>query len=286
MRKWKLAFLAGLGYASMPAEQVIASLRKLGYEGIEWTGAHFNPDLPVSRLKELVQRTRDAGMEVSRVAGIEDLVCLDDGERRRRIERIIRRIEAAGMCGVASVGISTGPFVWDPKAPKIGQDISEGAAWSQVLEAYEIITPVARAAKVVTTTEGIFGTLTHDFYSHWFLMNRIDSQVHKVNLDPSHGTLYGNFDTGWVVRQWGKRIGHVHLKDAVGVPELGRFLFPLLGEGRVDWKGFFAALDEIGYDGFCSVEFESFAYYERVLKGDPEAAARISMEQVKALTGA
>jgi len=285
MRKWKLAFLAGLGYASMPAEQVIASLRKLGYEGIEWTSAHFNPDLPVSRLKELVQRTRDAGMEVSRVAGTEDLVCLDDGERRRRIERMIRRIEAAGMCGVSSVGVCTGPFAWDPKAPKVGQDISEGAAWAQVLEAYEIITPVARAAKVVTTTEGIFGTLTHDFYSHRFLMDRIDPQVHKVNLDPSHGTLYGNFDTGWVVRQWGKRIGHVHLKDAVGVPELGKFLFPLLGEGRVDWKGFFAALNEIGYDGFCSVEFESFAYYERVLKGDPEAAARISMEQVKALTG-
>jgi len=37
MRKWKLAFLAGLGYSSMPAEQVIASLRKLGYDGIEWT---------------------------------------------------------------------------------------------------------------------------------------------------------------------------------------------------------------------------------------------------------
>jgi len=286
MRKWKLAFLAGLGYSSMPAEQVIASLRKLGYDGIEWTSAHFNPDLPVSRLRDLVQRTRDAGMEVSRVTSSEDLVCLDDGERRRRIERIIRRIEAAGMCGVGAVGVNTGPFVWDARAPKVGQDISEGAAWAQVFEAYEVITPVARAAKVVTTTEGIFGTLTHDFYSHRFLMDRIDPQVHKVNLDPSHGTLYGNFDTGWVVRQWGKRIGHVHLKDAVGIPEPGKFLFPLLGEGRVDWKAFFAALDEIGYDGFCSVEFESFAYYERVLKGDPEAAARISMEQVKALTGA
>ena len=29
-----------------------------------------------------------------------------------------------------------------------------------------------------------------------------------------------------------------------------------------------------------SVEYESFAYYERVLQGDVEAAARISMEQI------
>jgi len=43
MRKWKTSFLAGLGYAGMPTEEVIASLRALGYEGIEWTTSHFSP---------------------------------------------------------------------------------------------------------------------------------------------------------------------------------------------------------------------------------------------------
>jgi L-ribulose-5-phosphate 3-epimerase len=286
MRKWKVAFLATLGYEAMPAEKVIESLRKLGYEGIEWSDAHFNPDQPVSKLKEIVQRTRDAGMEVSRVTATEELVCLDDGERGKRIDRVLRVIEAAGMCGVGIVGTATGPFPWRRNSPKVGEDISEGAAWQQVLDAFETFTPVARAHKVVTATEGIFGTLTHDFYTHKFLMDRLDPAVHRVNFDPSHGALYGNLDVGWITRQWGKRIAHVHLKDAVGVPQMGRFLFPLLGEGVVDWKAFFKALDEIGYDGFCSVEFESFAYYERVLKGDPEAAARISMEQVKRLSEA
>ena len=45
----------------------------------------------------------------------------------------------------------------------------------------------------------------------------------------------------------------------------------------------FTSLCEIGYDGFLSVEFESFAYHERVLKGNTREAARISLEQVKAL---
>jgi sugar phosphate isomerase/epimerase len=283
MRKWKLAFLAGLGYATMDPAQVIASLKRLGYEGIEWTTDHFSPDRPLSELRALVERTREAGLEVSRIMAHEDLVSLNEETRKRRIDRTVRVIQAAGACGVATVGTMTGPAPWDPTAPRLGRDISESAAWEQVLEAYRIFIQEAERANVVISSEGVFGMVAHDYYSHRYLLDQVPSPFHKVNLDPSHGVLYGNLDAGWIVRQWGERIAHIHLKDAVGEPVIGRFLFPLLGEGNVDWAEFFRALDEIDYRGFCSVEFESFAYYQRVLKGDPEAAARISMEQVRAL---
>ncbi len=283
MRQWKLAFLAGLGYATMEPARVIASLKGFGYEGIEWTTDHFNPDKPLSQLRELVKRTRDAGLEVSRIMAHEDLVSLDNRVRQRRIERTLRVIEAAGQCGVATVGTMTGPAPWDPAAPRIGRDISESAAWEQVLEAYDAFLRAGEAARVVISSEGVFGMVAHDFYSHRYLLERAASRFHRVNLDPSHGTLYGNLDSGWIVHQWGDLIAHVHLKDAVGEPAVGKFVFPLLGEGQVDWPAFFGALDEIGYAGFCSVEFESFAYYQRILRSDPEAAARISMEQVRSL---
>jgi sugar phosphate isomerase/epimerase len=61
------------------------------------------------------------------------------------------------------------------------------------------------------------------------------------------------------------------------------FIFPLLGEGVVDWPAFMDALDDVGYDGFLTVEFESFVYYRTVLKNDPARAATISMEQIRAL---
>ena len=85
--------------------------------------------------------------------------------------------------------------------------------------------------------------------------------------------------------KWGEKIRHVHLKDVIGSPGVsgGDFMFPLLGEGMVDWKIFLKALDEIGYKGFLSVEFESFKYYRNLLNSDPVKAARISMEQVKKL---
>jgi sugar phosphate isomerase/epimerase len=75
----------------------------------------------------------------------------------------------------------------------------------------------------------------------------------------------------------------VHLKDAVGVPRNGWFVFPLLGEGLVPWAEFFQALDGIGYRRYCSVEFESFTYHDRVLHGNTEEAARISRAQINEL---
>jgi len=70
---------------------------------------------------------------------------------------------------------------------------------------------------------------------------------------------------------------------AEGIPELGRFVFPMLGEGRVDWRGMFAALEAIGYEGYCSVEFESFDCHANVLGGDTREAARRSLADARAL---
>ena len=45
----------------------------------------------------------------------------------------------------------------------------------------------------------------------------------------------------------------------------------------------FKALDEMGYARYCSVEFESFYYHDRVLHGNTEEAARISRAQIREL---
>ena len=67
--------------------------------------------------------------------------------------------------------------------------------------------------------------LCHDFYTAKFLIDYFNSQYLGVNFDPSHDILAGNMDIGWIIRQWGKeRIKHIHLKDAVGTQEQGKFV--------------------------------------------------------------
>jgi sugar phosphate isomerase/epimerase len=53
----------------------------------------------------------------------------------------------------------------------------------------------------------------------------------------------------------------------------------------VPWADFFAAIDDIGYQGYLSVEFESWDYYRQVLGSDPVAAARLSREILGRLDG-
>jgi sugar phosphate isomerase/epimerase len=277
--------MASLSYAQMAPEEVVDSLSSLGYQAVEWTLSHFNPRSHTeAELKRLVDVTHQGGLDVSEVVVQQDVVCLDSAKRQDRIALCLECIAAAAACGVSTLNFFSGPAPWDPAAPQVGANITLGEAWGQILDAYDRFVQAAEQHQVKIAVEGVWGMVCHDFYSTLKLIEHYNSPILGVNLDPSHDILVGNLDSGWIARQWGReRIHHVHLKDAVGIPRPGQFLFPMLGEGLVPWNEFFDALDEMGYAGYCSVEFESFAYHDRVLKGDTKEAARVSMEQIRQL---
>ena len=268
----------------MEPEEVLKVLSEIGYQGVEWTLSHLDPrKKSLAEIKKIVEVTHQHNMEVSEVVVQQELVSLDEGFRKSRIDLVLQCIEVFSEAGIKTINLFTGPAPWDKDSSKIPKDISEGKAWDMVFDAYSRFVSLAEKKKVNLAVEGVFGMLCHDYYTTRVLIDKFDSDYLGVNFDPSHDILYGNFDVGWIIRQWGKKIKHVHLKDAVGSPEIGKFIFPLIGEGLVDWAVFFNSLNEINYQGFCSVEFESFTYYKQVLKNDPAAAARMSMEAVKKL---
>jgi D-psicose/D-tagatose/L-ribulose 3-epimerase len=281
----RIGFMASLGFALMPAERVVAELRALGYGAVEWTAAHFNPRTrSAAELKRLISMAREGGLFLSEVVVQQDYVTLDEAKRADRIAYTLEAIAACAEASVTTVNLFTGPAAWDETAPRIPRQLSFGTAWGMVEDAYGQIVAALERHRVHGAVEGVFGMLCNDYATTRLLIDHFDSPWLGVNFDPSHGMLKSDSDAGWVLRQWGKdRIKHVHIKDAVGVPEMGRFLFPFPGEGDVDWKGMFAALVEIGYEGWLSVDFESFAYHDRVLKGDTCEAARRCMADVRAL---
>lgn len=283
----RFGFMARLDFGHWPAARVVAALRDLGYGGVSWTRPHFHPRThALADLRALVETTGDAGLGVAELVVQQDLVCLDEATRRDRIAVVCEYVEAAAAAGRPLLNVFTGPAAWDPAAPRIGPDLSEGAAWDMVDDAYRRIVPHAEAHGVTLAVEAVFGQVVRDYFTTLELVRRFPSPALAINLDPSHYHLCRN-DIPWTVRQWGGRIRHVHVKDAVGGPGLpGRdFLFPLLGEGAIDWPAFAAALDAAGYRGFLTVEFESFAYYRQVLGNDPVAAARLSLQALRRLVG-
>lgn len=282
--KNKLAFCATLGFRRMKPEEVLKILSKIGYKGVEWTLAHLDPrKKSLEEIKRIVSLTHQYNMEVSEVIVQQDLVCLNEELRKERIKLVLQCIEVFSDAGIKTINLFTGPAPWVPKALKISRDISEGKAWDLVFDAYEKFVTLADKKKMNLAVEGVWGMLCHDYYTTRPLIDKFDSDNLGVNFDPSHDVLAGNMDVGWIVKQWGEKIMHIHLKDAVGTQEEGKFIFPLIGEGNVDWKSFFLALDEIGYNGFMSVEFESFKYYRQILQGDSSKAASISFDNIMCL---
>jgi sugar phosphate isomerase/epimerase len=280
----RIGFLAGLSFASQPAAEVVRQLAEMGYRAVEWTLAHFNPRaMHAGELRGVVKTAQDAGLAVSELVVQQDYVALDAATRQDRIALTLECIEAAADCGIPVVNLFTGPAPWDPSAPKVGADITEGAAWGLVYEAFDAIVPALEKHGAQGAVEGVWGHLCNDYYTTRPLIDHYGSSHLGVNFDPSHDILKGNLDVAWLARQWGPRIKHVHLKDAVGVQTEGLFLFPMLGEGRVDWPGLFGALGAIGYDGYLSVEFESFNYHQNVLRGDTAEAARRCLADARAL---
>jgi sugar phosphate isomerase/epimerase len=282
----RYGFLAALDFVDRPAAEVAQAIAGLGYEAVSWPFARFDPSsCSDADRRRLLDETRAAGLAVSEWVVQLDFVHADPAVRRSRVElaadavRAISELDMSAQPIRAPINLFTGPAPWDADAPRLGKDLSEGQAWDMVRTAFDVLVPVAQDTGMLLAVESVFGHLVHDYYTTLELLRHYDSPNLGINLDPSHGVLVGN-DIPWVVRQLASRIRHVHLKDAVGRPGMfgETFVFPLLGEGVVPWAETFAALDEVGYEGYLTVEFESWDYYRQVLGEDPVEAARLSLQ--------
>ena len=253
----RLGFIAALDFEAWDAQAVADGLCEIGYDGVEWTMAHASA---------LVEPTIALACQQDLVTGGEGAVV-----------RTLEALELAAERGIGVVNLVSGPNLWEPGTVRR----SDEAAWSTALHALERICARAAALGVRAALEPCWGTLADDAATAERVLAAVPVDV---VMDPSHFVMPGD-DIPALVRAWGDRIAHVHLKDAFGTRGLEgeQFHFCLLGEGGVPWAGFFAALDEIGYAGAMSVEFEAYRYYEQVLGSDPLAAARLSLDQVRAI---
>lgn len=265
---------------------VCENLAALGYRGVEWKETCFGRGSYIATMLPAAARiTRTEGLEVTDFVILRNLV--DPAHADKSADDISDFVRASAMAGVAIVNIAAAPALSKPvpaDAWWLASDPDWSTSWETLERSLGKVLEIAESEGVVIAFEAASGSLVHDYYSTLELLRRLDSPNLAITMDPSHYVLHDN-DVGWAIRNLGRKIQHVHLKDAVGRPgTLGRdFLFPILGEGGVDWKEFFGALNDSDYGGWLSVEFESFRYMHEVLAGDAVEAARLSMQSYQAL---
>src|SRR5579871_5138886 len=118
------------------------------------------------------------------------------------------------------------------------------------------------------------------------LLARVDSAHLKACWDPGNAFAMGElaYPDGYeAVRD---RVAHVHIKDAVMVdtPDHGKQArFCVLGEGEIDYKGQFAALERDGYQGYVSLETHYVPQHGSGTdgRGTPEDGSRPCLEYLR-----
>jgi inosose dehydratase len=117
-----------------------------------------------------------------------------------------------------------------------------------------------------------------------WILDAADPKIVRLQLDTAH-YLQGGGDPARAIRDYRDRLIFLHIKDVESpVPgatgDLSRsYRFVELGRGKVDLKGVFAALDEIGFEGWAIVELDEVPDKART----PKDANAISKKYLESL---
>jgi sugar phosphate isomerase/epimerase len=193
-------------------------------------------------------------------------------KRAWAVEQVKRAARGARALGVSVVNGFTGSSIWHllySFPPYDWSVIDEGYEyfahmWGPILDEFQ--SNGIRFALEVHPTEIAF-----DIVTARRALEAIDGHpAFGFNFDPSH-LLWQGIDPVKFLRAFPERIFHVHMKDAAVTLDgesgiLASYLpfgdhrrgwdFRSLGHGQVDFDGIIRALNDIGYTGPLSVEWE------------------------------
>ena len=215
-----------------------------------------------------------------------------DGVNRRSAEEMKNTARAAQQFGVGVVNGFTGSSIWHllysfPPVPD--SMIEEG--FRQFAERWNPILDVFGECGVRFGLEVHPTEIAFDIVTARRALDAIGNREEfGFNFDPSH-LLWQGIDPVEFIREFPDRIYHVHMKDAIvtlngrtgilgshlnfGDPRRG-WDFRSPGRGGVNFEEIIRALNQIGYEGPLSVEWEDFGM-------DREHGAREACEFVRKL---
>ena len=195
-----------------------------------------------------------------------------DGVNERAIEEMKATARAAQRMGVSVVNGFTGSSIWHmiydfPPTPREMID----AGFEQFAERWNPILDVFGECGVRFGLEVHPTEIAFDIYSTQKALEAVDHREEfGFNFDPSH-LLWQGVDPVEFIRAFPDRIYHVHIKDAITMLD-GRsgilashldwndhrrgWNFRSPGRGGVDFEEIIRALNDIGYSGPLSVEWE------------------------------
>jgi L-ribulose-5-phosphate 3-epimerase len=89
-------------------------------------------------------------------------------------------------------------------------------------------------------------------------LSRLDRPTVGVNFDPANMILYEKGDPIQSLRSLGRWLKQCHVKDARRTRQPGTWGDEVVvGTGEVNWRAFFQTLQDLQFQGYCSIEREA-----------------------------
>lgn len=273
----QLAFSTN-AYTRFGLAEAIRRIADCGYDGVELLADVPHAYLPEfgDDREELHGTLEATGISVSNInantaAGYYDdapdtsffdptIITDDEEERAWRVSYTKDAIDLAGAVGAPAVCVATGrPEPGNP--PKRARE--------HLLDSLHEILDHAESVGVDVGIEFEPELLIECTDEVLDLLDAVDRDALGVNLDIGHAAVYGE-DPAESVRQCAGHITGVHLEDIVG-GRRGKHYHRIPGEGDLNFEAIFGALDDIGYDGFATLELYTYP-------DSPDRAAQQSLD--------
>jgi sugar phosphate isomerase/epimerase len=238
--------------------EAVNSIADIGYTGVELMAdiPHaYPPIFDAAARSEIKTIIKSRSLQVSNINAFTLFAAgdtyhptwIEDDARLRelRINHTLQCIELAHEFSAPTVSLQ-------PGGPLIGSEISRELAGKRFAAGLSQVLPVAHRHNITLAVEpepGLFIETAGEyleFKNHYFK----NEPAIKMNCDVGHLFCVGE-DPATVIRQMPAHVAHVHLED-IGSNRVHQHLTP--GKGAIDFKSIFAALGEIEYQGWVTVE--------------------------------
>jgi sugar phosphate isomerase/epimerase len=278
---FRLAFSTN-AFKKNTLEEAIDSIAAIGYRGVEVMAdvPHALPaKMPASARQEVRRRIEQPGMLASNVNAFTLFACGDTyhptwiedeaSQRKARIEHTLGAIALAAELGAPTVSLQ-------PGGPMIGTTLTRKTAGERFAEGLSLVLPEAKKRNIVLAVEpepGLFIESAAEYleFKNQFFRNEL---FVKMNCDVGHLFCVGD-DPPAVIRSLSEHVAHVHMED-IGANRVHQHLTP--GRGVIDFPAIFAALSDVGYTGWITVELYP---YETTAAG----VAQLAFEHLRPMIG-
>lgn len=192
------------------------------------------------------------------------LCTADDEARAWRVEYTKDAIDLAAALDAPAVCVASGrPLPANPPE----------RAYDYLLDSLDAILDHAAERGVRVGVEFEPELLVEDTGETLALLDDVDRDHLGVNLDLGHAAVTGT-DPAAAVRQCAGHITGVHLEDIAGGVD-GKHYHLVPGDGDLDFRPVFDALDDAGYGGWVTLELYTYP-------DQPDRAARDAMAELSA----